>query len=222
MSRIMEGLNTVVPAIKNSVKEIVEGVTFEIEKRAMIAGKLYYFCRIGNLTRDGMETVMQTVLEKAGIIQIIKRFDEPTQPESKEKEISNFSDSQLYLWNGAFHCLPEDYKLPIVTCRNAWSLWCCGDPSKNIPPLRFIKPADLKEVKERKRLSDFKFVMQRIEENLEIEKNSLNSCSVEKIQEIFKSTEHALRIDSRTEKNRKRRLEQLSWTSAAVILRNKR
>lgn len=170
-----------------------------------------------------MEDVMHTVLENSGILDIIKNVNKASGHQTEQKADTSLDTcSSVFMWQGGFHLLPEEYKLPILSCRNAFSLWCYGNPLQKVPPLRFVKPTDFSNSKERKKFSEFKFVMHTIEKNLKIDPSCIENYSLEKVQEIFTKTKEALGIEDHTVKNRKRRLEQLSWTSAAVFLRNKK
>eukprot|EP00644_Phytophthora_capsici_P018791 jgi/Phyca11/132811/e_gw1.234.3.1 len=42
--------------------------------------------------------------------------------------------------------------LPSGTVEQAWVYWCCGDKVKNLPPFRQLRPADLTNRNQRKRL----------------------------------------------------------------------
>ena len=61
------------------------------------------------------------------------------------------------------HEFPEHVSLPTGTVEQAWLYWCCGDPLQQIPPFRRLKPSNIQNTNMRKRLSDFRFVMERID-----------------------------------------------------------
>ncbi len=59
--------------------------------------------------------------------------------------------------------LPEGYSIPIVPPLILWQLYVCGHPSENIPPLRIVAPFDFSILKERKKLTDVRFLMKRLQ-----------------------------------------------------------
>ena len=152
-----------------------------------------------------MKDVMHTVLENSGIgFDIIKNINESSgHPQTEQKVERNLDTcSSVFMLQGGFYLLAKEYKLLILSCRNAFSLWCNGNPLQKVPPLRFVEPTDFSNSKVQKKFSKFKFV---IEKNLKIDPRCIENYSLGKIQEIFTKTKEALGIEDHISKYRKRR-----------------
>lgn len=76
---------------------------------------------------------------------------------------------QLYQWGGCFRRVPENFEFPKCPLEHAFVLWCLGDQAKGYPPLHLLTPIDLgtdmdpKQADNRRRLSEFRHVMQLLE-----------------------------------------------------------
>ena len=51
---------------------------------------------------------------------------------------------QWHYFDGRYHPVPKDWRFPRVGVFNAWRQWWIGDRARNVPPIRSIKPLDLK------------------------------------------------------------------------------
>ena len=51
---------------------------------------------------------------------------------------------QWHYFDGKYHRVPKDWRFPRVGVFNAWRQWWIGDTVRNVPPIRSIKPLDLK------------------------------------------------------------------------------
>lgn len=82
-----------------------------------------------------------------------------------------------------------------------------------------MKPEDLSSKNLRKRLSDFKFIMQRVEDNAK-EKGVWKDRPTElEALEIFEKAGEVIQLPDQTKSGHKRRRGQLSWVSAVNIMR---
>ncbi len=59
--------------------------------------------------------------------------------------------------------MPLDFDLPAGGLLLAWQAWCCGNERKGWAPIRLLKGVDMSSPNKKKRLSDFRFPMQMIE-----------------------------------------------------------
>jgi hypothetical protein len=69
----------------------------------------------------------------------------------------------VFTWGGAFHSVPEGWKLPKVNVRVGWQLWSVGDGE--IPPYRSLHKNDIQK-SQQKPYSAWKCLMGRMEKYL--------------------------------------------------------
>ena len=109
-----------------------------------------------------------------------------------------------FYWKGSFHFVSEDFELPTGGLLQAFQKWIFGSTERNIHALKRLKPIDLSTTNQRKRLCDYRFVMQNVESYC-----SNNECvSMEQCFEAVRNFENSL-VPDNTSKSRKRRKEQL-------------
>lgn len=136
---------------------------------------------------------------------------------------SNFDhrlNRSAFEWGGKFRRLPSDFELGTKwTMKMAFQLWFRGNPAKSWPPLRKAEAVDVSDERsKRKRFSEYRSLMLHCEANLgaaQIEnptENDINSM-FEKI-----AQEGLLPLGVMTPKGKKRRLDQLSWSTFARAL----
>ena len=129
--------------------KIVADLTKEMERKAVHAGVV---------TFEGLEHHLRKCLEDFGVgrnVQNVQGSDEEIDEES--------SNHGFHFYNGTFHRVPESFRLPKCPTSHLWSLWCCGNTEERIPAFRKLLPADLPSKAQRKRFSDVKFLMKKIE-----------------------------------------------------------
>ena len=71
----------------------------------------------------------------------------------------------------------------------------------------------------RKRLSDFRYLNQRIESSLKSNNNWTTTNDVQEVDNMFDLVESLLVISDRTTSNRQRRTGQINWRTTVKILR---
>jgi hypothetical protein len=54
---------------------------------------------------------------------------------------------QMYIWGGRFHNIPENFVIPKMNLQTLIVYWFCGSQHPFVPPLRFAKSWDFKNVK---------------------------------------------------------------------------
>ncbi|DBA02814.1 TPA: hypothetical protein N0F65_006604 [Lagenidium giganteum] len=81
-----------------------------------------------------------------------------------EKHEADVSTSTIYCWGGIMRRLPATFEFPKVSVSAAWQPWQCGGGRRNYPPFRSLEPNDMPTTNARKRLSDSRFLMNKIED----------------------------------------------------------
>ena len=126
-----------------------------------------------------------------------------------------------YFWGGKMARLPQYFDFPSGCPRIAWQYWCCGDPFKGYLPLKYVQPQDIYNLKARRRLSDFRFLMKLVEEEATRLGIMKSNPTVEEAIEIFERCKYAVEVDDESLQHRKRRVAQLAWITVATELRKK-
>jgi hypothetical protein len=122
----------------------------------------------------------------------------------------------LYSWGGKLRRLPESFQLDTKwPIKIAFDLWFGGNPAKGYPPLRAVEPSDVSDDKSvRKRFSDLKKLMERLEMDLKRNNNFVENPLQVQLSGMFgKLSGEALLLGAETPTGKKRREEQLAWTS---------
>ncbi|KAG7350981.1 hypothetical protein IV203_010341 [Nitzschia inconspicua] len=220
MELLAKNVNHVVPEIKKVAPNIIRGVIEEIEKRAMPAG---------TVTEDDLKAVIMSSLEKSGLPQLVQRLGNAPTPDVQQEETLTRDQAVTmthswgsHMWGGRLHFVPQDFAFPNGCSQIAWQYWMCGDPQKQYPPLRNLRKDDMPNTNLRKRLSDFRYLMQLIEERVEEKGKWIAHPSIEQANEMFEAGKDILDISDVSEKGRKRRGLQMKWSSMVTQVRNKR
>ena len=124
---------------------------------------------------------------------------------------------------GRLHIFPFDFTLPAGPSSIAWQYWLCGDRSRGYPPLRLLRPVDLPSARIRKRRSEYAFLMGALEtraRQLPIWKETPTVIEANRIFE--ESKKDVLVLDEQSDKKRKRRPEQVSWTTMVNLVRTRK
>jgi hypothetical protein len=138
-----------------------------------------------------------------------------TTPENAEQ-----TQWRAYNWGGSFRRLPENYVLPKVTLHVIWQHWWIGEHgSVPIPPLRTVAPRDLKDFR---RLSELKFVMNKMETILRENNRLVEKPNIIEVNSMYNFAFEKLNLGNLTSTSRERRQGQLQWTTVAKDLRKSR
>jgi hypothetical protein len=190
---------------KSTARDVVSSVIEELEKRAIGAGTLNY---------DGLRENIMSCLQEAGVARVLASLEARTEAANPE-EASNNS----YFWGGRFHLFPETFTLPKGTVLNAWQHWCCGNAAIGTMPLYKLHPQDVMSKNARKRLSDYRFLMKKLEDASKQIGYKQGKLTLEECNRLYEQAKCVSNIDKFTDKNRKRRINQLSWLSVVKLLR---
>jgi len=176
----------------------------------------------GHLTVDRVLTLFNSL--RADVMDSLSK---PVEEMADLQEVEDLDDQTcaargtrtVYLWDGGYHLLPEDFELPMVTTEQLWVVWTAGNKTKGWPPLSTVKPSDISTLKMRKRYSDAKVFMQ----SLEAEAKDTNvwprsgagewKATLTPIQAraCYQSIKDAFAMSNETPMGRKRRVDQMKW-----------
>jgi len=119
---------------------------------------------LGTVTQSGLTEALMKCLEDAGVMRIVRNIENPPAPAAVSGSTAVRDTTPVYCWGGKLHNFPEEFTFPKCGVLEAWRYWCVGDELRGYPPLKTLTPEELSTKNLRKRLSDFKFVMNKIEE----------------------------------------------------------
>jgi len=108
--------------------------------------------------------------------------------------------------------LPPDFKLPGKTLKDAWIAYCCWDDRKIVPPLCTVRGTFMPD-KLRKPFCKYKKLMEAIVNEAKRLNVWVEPTDPASALSILAKVDLTNIIPETTKKNRKRRLDQLSWTT---------
>ncbi|OWZ09480.1 hypothetical protein PHMEG_00017812 [Phytophthora megakarya] len=127
----------------------------------------------------------------------------------------------LSLVNERFSRATADFHIPDTSLMTAWEHWCCGDPSGQIGPYRFLQWRDLSSSKKRKTLSNYRCMMMEIQTKIP-HCSWISAPTIEQARKILQSVLAKLPVSDVTPKKRQRRKDQLKWSTALNVIRANR
>ncbi|KAG6956754.1 hypothetical protein JG688_00011263 [Phytophthora aleatoria] len=102
---------------------------------------------------------------------------------------------------------------------NFQRLWWFGSPSTNASPYRSLVPIDLPTIRARKRLSDFRYIMIKIENIARKQQTYVDNPSLLQARQMLSAAMSELPMHDQTQRNYTRRSEHLQWSTIVNILR---
>lgn len=210
-------------AIEKNREEAVKDRIQELEDRAIGAK---------TVTFDGLNEMITDCLDKAGVSELVRQFKDKDAIGTSQRATDSSAGSApapthrisnggfLHFWGGRYRRLPEDFLFPDCGVLPMWQLWMCGNEAQSWPPLRHVDGGDLKTLDTRKRLSDLKYLMKKIQN--EARRSGLKWGSqpqIALVNEIFERCRHIVEVGEGTDCGRQRRRSQLSWRTVVNILR---
>lgn len=215
VSRIENHLAKVIPAIDQVAPNTVEGITAVLEERAIQAS---------SVTPHQLREVLASEIKAAGVpelkhmVEVLQQKLQSSASLSSQLALPPISTLASALPLNRYASFPENYAIPVCSPLNAWLLYVLGDTSRHLPPLRGIDSKLLPNRKVRRRLSDLRFLMGRIEsflrdQNLWVERPTLAQAS-----EMFSQAEDAIAVPH-VPGQKSRRLGQLVWTTLVKKIR---
>ena len=128
---------------------------------------------------------------------------------------------EVHTWAGGLHLLPEQFELPKVRVKDMWHLWLFGENTKVLPPFKRLQPADFSTKNKRKRLSDLRYLMKRIEARADELGLCYKNPSIHEANEIFRRCSSAIEVEEETPRKRQRRNTQIGWLTVVSLLRKR-
>ncbi|GMF44141.1 unnamed protein product [Phytophthora fragariaefolia] len=114
-------LEGVQQSIDNLPPVLLDGMSTLIEKKGVAAG---------NITRDLLETTIESLIAHAGLAH--------TQHTMVESQGPGEPTTTTHYYDGKFHMLPKNFEFPKVGAFGAWQLWWFGSGARG-----FSKAASL-------------------------------------------------------------------------------
>jgi hypothetical protein len=119
-----------------------------------------------------------------------------------------------HMWGGKMHRLPAGFKLPDVPVATAFRLWYQGNPVERLPPYRMFEPTDFSDRNQRKRFSDWKYMMKTIVELLAND-NLVGDCTHLNMELL--NTQFALAMERMPEIIKKKRIRPEEWVLVTAV-----
>lgn len=218
MESYANSIALVVPSMERIAEKIVSEVTGNVvsvlEDRAI---------GCNTVTTQGLQTALDTkvaetiqntlskMLDESGVFEIVKSVRER---ESKSSSSSASSKpGTMHMWGGKMHCVPEHFSFPNGGALVAWQEYCCGNSGKGYPPLRVLQNSDMSSPNLKRRLADYHFLMRTVEDEVKSNGNWILNPSLSEANEMFQAGCRAIELPASTSHNRKRRGNQLKWTT---------
>ena len=212
MKEMYDALQRNIEVQQQNIQLIIEGVMQKLEEKAV---------GLGTVTQVGLSDTIMKCLEEAGVMRVVRAIENPPSNACETQSTSRTPRNASYNWGGKLHFFPEDFQFPKGTPLEAWRYWCVGDELNGYPPLKRLTPDELGTKNLRKRLSDFKFVMNKIEARASELGIAKASPSEEEAIEIYNSCSGVIEIPPNTTTGKRRRTGQLTWMTAVDILRKR-
>ena len=153
-------------------------------------------------------------------MRIVRRMDNPV-CEQKTEEDTSVVSRRPYMWGGKFHFFPENFHLPRGSVLEAWRNWCMGNERLGYPPFKTLRPDDFSDSNGRKRLSDYWFVMNKIEQKANELEIPMPIKTEEEAVSVFERCRSVVSIPPETLTGKRRRTGQLTWLTVVDFLRCK-
>jgi len=203
---------------KNVVEEIRHAISESFEEKAVESG---------SISRQFIEQLFTEKVETAfakfrDVDTLTDGKSEDPKPDCELTQSGSSAKYTLFMWQNRLHSLPEDYELPNGSVMISWQHYCCGNQNKGYPPLRIISPVDMSSENKKKRFSEFRFLMGKIEEKVREQGKWKQNPSVAEVNEMLESAISQIGISDKTKKNKPRSLKNMSWTSAANYARGRK
>jgi hypothetical protein len=161
-----------------------------------------------NITPAGLARSLEDILTRILPHHLIDPGNAPPNP---APPVASY---QLYTWGGSFHRLPEGYKFPGASLAGAFRLWFNGATEGNIPPFKSLEPTDFSDKNQRKRLSDWRYLMGALVEALDGDYiiDNHNQHQVDTLNSQFKLAMERVPMNPRKRKTRPE-----EWTVVTAV-----
>jgi hypothetical protein len=217
MSKLQDGLKMLVPAVKDVVSDGMDRIANELEQRGVNSGAL-----TPHVFQQRLDESLDHALARSGITQFMQRFQHVEEEKLDEEGTEGESDGFVHYQNGRFYRFPPSFNVPCVALLLAFRLYCCGSKKTNFIPLRKLQGADFSSKNKQKRFAEYKFVMSLVEERLRSTRHWIEEPTTAQANAMFQQAEDVFSAITTTRTGKKRRLGQISWSTAAKELRKLR
>ncbi len=214
--------------LKEQQKGILSAVTdFRKEFADTLRGGLNDFALSqGHMTFDKFKELLDGHLgafDERLRVQLQQRdVEAPSSASSQPSD--NAPSNKTYMWGGMLHLVPEDFELPSVTVQQAFTLWAAGSVEKGLPPFRMLTLHDMPSKNAKKRLSDFRALMNILEQGAKCKDSAAawprdgqgkwkSFLTPTEAQNVFMAVEEVIELPAATLKGRSRRVSQVLWSS---------
>ena len=181
---------------------------------------------------DGVVRTLQASLEaKFSAILAAQRgeasggTEESAADESVGSRAAQRPTDELYMWGGGIHRVPEDFQLPSGTVRQAFLMYAAGNAELEHPPLMVLNGSDMSTTHKKKRFSELRSLMVVLVREAQSEPHAVwpktpggawePRLTMAQAATVYEAVKDAIALPARTPKGRRRRREQLRWTTHA-------
>eukprot|EP00834_Sanchytrium_tribonematis_P003532 NODE_139_length_16235_cov_0.569038.p3 type:complete len:603 gc:universal NODE_139_length_16235_cov_0.569038:14135-15943(+) len=212
-----ESILKILPALEKSSNDTAQMIINELEDRAIGAG---------TVTRDGLTDLLkQSVLEilnQNGVIDAIQQINSGNNSAPIEQTAAERQENNMWSFMGRE--LPATFKIPSVNILIGFQLWCIGDPQHHIPPYRLILPQHIPNLNTRKRFCDFQVIMKFLEAQARAASMWVDDATIQDVNAVMTLMLNSENLSFllRTKTNRRRRINQISWRTAAEDVRERK
>ncbi|EKX42548.1 hypothetical protein GUITHDRAFT_73905 [Guillardia theta CCMP2712] len=138
---------------------------------------------------------------------------EASRKEPAQVEQSGALQVNGYNWGRRIRLLPEDFLWPKMFVDVAYEWWMQGNAEKGYPPFKNLEPSDFADQNARKRLSDFRYLMGKIDQCAQEKGVYKENATMEETKEIFKQCVECLKLPRKEGRQRR------TWQSVATWCR---
>jgi len=171
----------------------------------------------GTINHASMKNMMKEVMKDSGLLEVMQHRGGVQQ--APQEDDAGRPSTSMKLWGGKLHVVGENFKLPQITLKAAYQQWHLGNSELGVPPLKRIPSSSLSN-KEKKRYSDMKGVMQKMDSLLS--QPLPKKPDHQRVNQAFDKVFPKLGISATSSKGRKRRLDQILWTTICKDLKQKK
>ncbi len=159
----VQGIKDSVASVLPKLEKLIDGIPAAVgaEVRQIMEDNAY---AAGNVSRSVMEVAVadtvKSAIEATGIRAMVDHWRSGELPGARQPAL--VADERgpepysLFMWQGSFHSVPEDFKLPNTGLLAAFQAFMCPNAEFRHPAIRRLLPTDMSTLDKRKRFSDFK------------------------------------------------------------------
>lgn len=118
--------------------------------------------------------------------------------------------------------VPTNFKLAKMSPQQAWQQYWLGNHAKGYPPLRLWKSRDMGTKTARNRFGEFLSLMKKMEQHLKNQQGAAwqEPTTLDEVNQQYSQACHVIAVPEETPKHRRRRLNELSWSTVKKLRRH--